>query len=167
MLICRLLSFDAFRPPWSSLTPVSAVTERATILDFMREHRLAVQTSVSSAGKPQAAVVGFIVTDDFALFFDTLDSTRKTENLRRNPHFAAVIGGCIEGEERTVQFEGVADEPRGPELESLKRLYFARFPDGPERLAWPGLIYVRARPTWVRFSDFRSTPPAIIEIDFT
>ena len=33
------------------------------------------------------------VTDDFEVFFDTLDTTRKVRNLRRNPKIAFVIGG--------------------------------------------------------------------------
>jgi hypothetical protein len=66
-------------------------------------------------------------------------------------------------DDQTVQYEGVADEPRGAELEALQQIYFARFPDGPERLAWPGITYFRVRPTWLRYSDFRATTPVIIE----
>jgi methyltransferase (TIGR00027 family) len=58
------------------------------------------------------------------------------------------------------------DEPTGPELQHLKTQYFARFPDGPERQAWPGITYVRARPRWIRFSDFHQTPPEIVELTF-
>jgi hypothetical protein len=71
----------------------------------------------------------------------------------------------MDGNERTVQYEGVADEPAGAELELLKQRYFSRFPDGPSRLAWPGLIYLRARPTWIRYSDFSVNPPQIQEFD--
>jgi hypothetical protein len=53
------------------------------------------------------------VTDDGQIFFDTLEQTRKVENLRRNPRIAFVIGGTVDGDERTVQYEGIADEPRG------------------------------------------------------
>jgi hypothetical protein len=28
---------------------------------------------------------------------------------------------------------------------------------------WPGLIYVRARPTWIRYSDYNVDPPQIVE----
>jgi hypothetical protein len=129
----------------------------------MRGHSLAVQASVSSAVAPQAAVVGMVVTDDFEVFFDTLDVTRKMHNLRRNPRIAFVIGGLTRGDERTVQYEGVADEPAGAELERLKELYFSRFPDGRERQSWRGLVYVRVRPTWIRYSDFNRTPPEIVE----
>jgi general stress protein 26 len=136
---------------------------RAQLLKFLRAHRYAVQASVSEAGEPQAAVVGVVVTDRFEVCFDTLAGTRKARNLRRNAAIALVFGGTEPGSECTAQFEGVADEPAGEELERLKALYLARFPDGVERQQWPDLIYLRARPTWIRYSDFRSVPPTIVE----
>jgi len=139
---------------------------KGAVLEFMRSQSLAVETSVSSSGVPQAAIVGFVVTDNFEIFFDTVDSTRKAVNLRLNPNIAFVIGGFAEGDERTAQFQGIADSPAGAELETLKELYFRRFPDGRERQNWPGLIYLRAQPTWLRFSDFNRTPPEITEFDF-
>jgi hypothetical protein len=139
---------------------------RSELLQFLRGHTLAVQTSVSPSAAPQAAVVGIVVTDDLEVFFDTLDGTRKVHNLRRNAKIAFVIGGLTDGDERTVQYEGIADEPVGVELERLKEFYFVRFPDGRQRQSWPGLIYVRARPRWIRYSDFNQTPPTIVEFDF-
>ena len=133
------------------------------LLEFLRQYRLAVQASVSVTGGSQAALVGFAVTDRFEIVFDTLDSTRKAQNLRRNPRLALVIGGLEAGDERTVQYEGVADEPSGPELERLKAVYYRAYPEGPSRLAWPGLIYVRVRPTWIRYSDYTVDPPQIVE----
>jgi methyltransferase (TIGR00027 family) len=141
-------------------------TTRAEILAFMNEHSMAVQASVSKWNAPQAAAVGVIVNDAFELFFDTLDSTRKAENLRMNPRIAFVIGGLAKGEERTVQYEGVVDRPAGPELDQLKTRYFDRFPDGVDRQAQPGIIYLRAKPRWIRFSDFGQTPPETVELTF-
>jgi hypothetical protein len=138
---------------------------KAELIEFIRGHRYAVQASVSAGGQPQAAVVGIAVSDRLEIVFDTVDSTRKAGNLRRNPAISFVVGGCAPGEERTLQIDGVADEPAGAELERLKQVYYAQFPDGPSRLGWRGLIYVRARPRWMRYSDFRSDPPVIAEID--
>src|SRR3954452_5068403 len=67
------------------------------LLEFLRRHRLAVQASVSAAGGPQAAVVGFAATDSFEIVCDTLDSTRKVRNLRQNNRVALVIGGSNDG----------------------------------------------------------------------
>jgi hypothetical protein len=133
------------------------------LLAFLRRHRLAVQASVSGAPAAQAAVVGYAVTDRFEVVFDTLASSRKAQNLRLNDRIALVIGGTHDGDEQTVQYEGIADEPSGAELEVLKQAYYAVWPDGPSRLAWPGLIYVRVRPTWIRYSNFGANPPDIVE----
>ena len=134
------------------------------VLTFLRAHKLATQATASADGAPQAAVVGYAVTDRLELVFDTLASTRKARNLRENPRLAFVVGGLKAGDERTVQYEGVADEPTGVELERLKTAYYAVFPDGPSRLSWPGLIYVRVRPTWIRYSDYNCNPPEIVEL---
>jgi hypothetical protein len=134
---------------------------RAGLLSFLRTHRLAVQASVSSSGAPQAAVVGIAVTDDLEIVFDTLGTTRKMENLRRSPRIALVVGW---DDEQTAQIEGTADEPTGAELERLKRVYFGVYPDGVERQAWAGITYVRVRPAWVRYSDFRAGSGGVFEL---
>lgn len=136
---------------------------RDDLLAFMREHKYAVQASVSVDGSPQAAIVGIIVSEQFEVFFDTLGTSRKAINLRHNPVAALVMGPTDAGADRTVQFEGIADEPGGSDLDRLLELYFARFPDGRERQSWPGLIYFRVRPTWIRYSNFGVKPPEIVE----
>jgi uncharacterized protein YhbP (UPF0306 family) len=135
----------------------------AKLLEFLRSHHLAIQASVSPNSGPQAAVVGFAISDRFEIVFDTLETTRKAQNLRNNPHIALVIGGLTTGDERTVQYEGVADEPTGAELDRLKQIYYSAYPDGPNRANWPGLIYIRAKPKWVRYSDYNRNPPEILE----
>ena len=133
------------------------------LLAFMRTHRVAVQGSVTTAAAPQAAVVGIAITDRFEVVFDTLGSSRKAHNLRANPSIALVMGGLMPGDERTVQYEGVADEPNGAERERLTAAYYGVYPDGRDRLSWPGLTYFRVRPRWIRYSDFGQAPPLIAE----
>jgi general stress protein 26 len=134
------------------------------LLEFMRTQRLAVQASVGESGEPQAALVGIAVSDSLEVIFDSVDTTRKVHNLRRNTKVAFVIGGWARGDERTVQYQGVADEPAGDELERIRTIYFAAWPDGPARLSWPGIVYIRVRPTWIRYTDFTSDPPDVIEL---
>ena len=95
--------------------------DKARLLAFLRTQTFAVQSSVSADGGPQSAVVGFVVSDEFEVFFDTVDTSRKVKNLRGNRKIGFVIGGLTPGDERTVQYEGVADEPSGSELERLKQ----------------------------------------------
>jgi sulfate adenylyltransferase large subunit len=136
---------------------------RPDLVAFLRRYRMCVQASTSAAA-PQAAVVGFAVTDDLEIVFDTIGTSRKMSNLRRNPHVALVVGW---DEEQTAQIEGVADEPHGEELARLKAVYFGVYPDGVERQKWTDITYVRVRPTWVRYSDFRGASPVIVEWDET
>jgi pyridoxine/pyridoxamine 5'-phosphate oxidase len=126
---------------------------RDELLAFIGRHRYAVQASIAADGAPQAAVIGIAVTDELEVVFDTLGNTRKAGNLRRDARIALVVGW---DEEQTVQLEGRADEPQGDELARLKQVYFAAFPDGPERESWAGITYFRVRIEWARYSDFRA-----------
>jgi general stress protein 26 len=133
----------------------------AELVAVLRNYKLAVQASVAPTGAPQAAVVGFAVTDALKIIFDTAASSRKYRNLRDDPRVALVIGW---EDETTVQIEGIADVPVGDELERLRACYFVAYPDGRERLAWPDITHFRVRPTWVRYSDFTQNPPRIVEL---
>jgi len=133
---------------------------RDELLPFLRKHRLGVQSTVSSSGDPQAAVVGIAVTSELEIVFDTVDTSRKCRNLRANPRIAFVIGW---DQEITVQLAGIADEPTGKERERVLETYFAAYPDGPDRLAWKGITHFRVRPTWIRYSDF-NVPGKIVEV---
>ena len=108
---------------------------RAELLRFIAGHKWAVQASVAANGAPQAAVIGFAVTNDLELVFDTLETSRKAPNLRRDGRIALVIGW---DDAQTVQCEGVADEPAGAALEPYRRCYMERFPDSLARQGWPG-----------------------------
>jgi pyridoxine/pyridoxamine 5'-phosphate oxidase len=136
------------------------------LLTFIRARRWAIEATSSPGNEPQAAIIGIAVTEELELVFDTLASSRKAANLRANPRIALVIGGWNDADPRTVQYQGVADFPVGTALEELKKTYFAAFPDGPTRLSWPGITYVRVKPQWVRYSDFTVEPPLISERSF-
>jgi hypothetical protein len=132
----------------------------ATLLTFLRNHRLAVISTVH-AGAPQGAVVGIAVTDTLDIVFDTVTTTRKYANVLADSRVALVVGWDY-GE--TLQIEGVADLPDGAELALCKDAYFAAWPDGRERETWPDIAYVRVRPRWVRYSDYGASPPRIEEL---
>jgi pyridoxine/pyridoxamine 5'-phosphate oxidase len=127
--------------------------EREELLEFLRGQRLAVQASVAANGAPQAAVVGIAVSSSLELVFDTVVTSRKYQNLIRDPRIALVVGW---DHEITAQIEGVVDFPTGAELQRVREVYFATYPDGRERLAWQGITHARVRPTWIRYSDLNS-----------
>ena len=137
---------------------------RADLIAFIRSHKYAVQASISPDGRPQAAVVGIAVSDDFEIVFDTLDTARKAMNLDANARIAFVIGGTTDGDERTMQYEGVAERPSGAARDAALALYFSVFPEGRSRLSWRGIAHFQVTPTWIRYSDYNANPPVIVEL---
>ena len=139
--------------------------DKAAVYSFMKGCRYAVVSSLPETGAPQSAVVGIAVTPDLEIVFDTVNFSRKYRNLTARPSCSAVVGGGVDGE-RTVQYEGLAREPQGAELQHYQDAYFAAWPDGRARTVWPGIAYFVLRPEWIRYSDFKQNPALIEEIRF-
>jgi pyridoxine/pyridoxamine 5'-phosphate oxidase len=134
----------------------------ADLYAFIAKHRFGVLGTISQTGSPQSALVGIAVTPQLEIVFDTVKSSRKYPNLIARPACSFVIGGWSAGEQ-TVQYEGEAEEPKSPELERCREIYFKAWPDGPARMSWPGIVYFVVRPTWIRYSDFDQNPRLIHE----
>ncbi len=143
---------------------------RNELVKFMRENPLVTAATLSQDGAPQAALLGVATSDQLELVFDTVDNSRKFGNVLRDGRIAVVFGaagGYVSGshDERTVQYQGVADVPNGDELKRVQEeIYFKLFPDGRDRLKWPHIAYVRVRPTWMRYSNYNVNPPEIVEL---
>ncbi len=135
----------------------------AALYEFIAQHRLGVLGTIHAGASPQSALVGFAVTPELEIVFDTVKSSRKYPNLIATPACSFAIGLT---DEKAVQYEGVARELRPPELERYQSIYFAAWPDGPERLSWPGIVCFAVKPVWVRYSDFYERPPFIREFRF-
>jgi len=126
---------------------------KAILLQYVKKYRTGIIATQSPSGNPEAALVAIAISDQLELIFDTVKSSRKWQNLQHSTRIAVVIGGW-DGSETTLQYEGIADEPTGNELERIREIYFNTFPDGRDRLKWQGITYFRTRPTWIRYSDF-------------
>jgi general stress protein 26 len=133
------------------------------VFRFMNSGRLAVLATVGESARPEAALMGFAVTPELEIIFDTLKSSRKYPNLKTNPRVAWVMGCTTEV---TVQYEGIAEELAGEERAKYKKIYFAAFPDGPARESWPGITYFVVRPKWVRYCDYNPQKRRIEEKEF-
>lgn len=133
------------------------------LFEFIAARKLGVISSLSSSGSVQSALVGIAVTQDLEIIFDTVKTSRKYSNLIYNPACSLVIGWTGE---QTLQYEGTATELSGTELQRCQVSYFKAWPDGPSRMTWPGIVYFRVRPSWIRYSDFDANPPLIQEFRF-
>jgi len=136
---------------------------RAFVYDFIKRHRLAVISTVSSKIAPEAALIGIAVSLDLEIIFDTVKTSRKYKNLLGNPNVALVIGW---ENESTVQYEGIATELTGDDAARYKEIYFGVYPDGRERAeTWPDIVHFKITPTWIRYSNF-NIPVVIDEMEF-
>jgi hypothetical protein len=135
--------------------------DRNALYSFMGRHRYGVVSSISGKCVPQSAMVGIATTPDLEIIFDTVKSSRKYPNLIARPICSFVVGWAGE---QTVQLEGVATEPKGPDLKRYQEMYFSVWPDGPARMSWPDIANLVVRPRWIRYSDYDQVPPVIEEI---
>lgn len=134
------------------------------VLEFIKTQNLAVISTCSSSGYPQAAVVGISEMDDLSLFFGTFSSYRKYKNLKVNPRVALVIGW----EDVTVQYEGVARELSDAERENAKQMHVEKLPSSKKFSELVDQCYFKIEPTWVRFTDYSKNGlyGEVFEIDF-
>lgn len=136
--------------------------EKQEILNFIHLHDLCVLSTVSPANRAEAAVIKFVITDNFEIVFNTYTTYRKYENLKANKNVAVVIGG---EKGITVQYEGKAQELLGNELEKYQELFHQQH----QKSKWhthPQTRLFKIIPTWLRYSDVRDFEKReIIEID--
>ena len=130
------------------------------VFDIARRKRFLVVSTLSESGAPEAALMGFAVTQANEIVFDTMSTSRKAVNLERNPKAALVIGW---DDNVSLQIEGVARRPAGDDLMSAKAAYFHAWPDGRARENWPDIAYVVVKPKWVRYSNYAAGPPVVEE----
>ena len=132
------------------------------IYNAIGSHALAVVCTVAVTGKPESALVGFAISEDLEIIFDTVTTSRKYQNILQNPQVAVVIGW---DNETTIQLEGKAIVLNGADDEKLRECYFNAFNDARQRAAtWPNLVHVKIIPTWIRYSNFNS-PQVIVEME--
>lgn len=124
------------------------------LYNFISKNKYAVLSTVTKENLAEAALVGFAITKDLKIIFDTVNTSRKYQNLIINPSIAFVIGW---DNEQTIQYEGIAKTPNAKELDKLLECYFNVFPDGKGRKEnWKNIAYFCVEPKWIRYSDFNN-----------
>lgn len=135
--------------------------KKQTILEFIKRHDLGVIATTDS-DKPEAAVIEYGETENLELIFDAFVSSRKYQNLIKNPKTAFVIGW---DENITVQYEGEARELKGEDLNKYKEIYFKKNPRAKKWEGREGIVYFKIIPKWIRYSDLNKDPWEVFEIN--
>ncbi len=140
-----------------SVTCIGGTFSTQELLAYVRLHKLAVIATVGEGGEPQAALVGVGATDALDIVFDTLSTSRKHANLKRDNRIAITFSGPGE---KTLQVQGVAFPVSSiDDCDKVYREgYYATWPDGRDRVDWPNLVYWRIAPRWARYSDYDRGP---------
>ena len=137
--------------------------KKKQILEFIRQNRLAVVSTIDSKeSRPEAALVVYSETENLELIFATFSDSRKYENLQKNQKVALVIGGW--DEDITVQYEGIAKELEGADVEEYRKIHLAKNPESEEYAYDEKQRFFKVTPTWIRYSDLTKEPPEIFEI---
>lgn len=132
------------------------------VYQFLNNQELAVISTVSPEG-PQSALVGFGENEGLELIFGTTSLTRKYKNLKNDPKVSAVIGW---EENKTLQYEGEAEELEGKELEKFRKIYFKKNPKAKKYEDEPGEVYFKITPKWIRYTELKNDCWEVFEITF-
>lgn len=133
------------------------------IIKFIDNHSFMV-ISTKTDDYPESATVEF-GNDGLTLIFDTSNTSRKFQNIQKSPKVSVVIG-WDEDENRTVQYQGIAEVLEGSELERLKSVYFAKSPEAAKWQDTDGNVYIKVSPKWVRMTDLHTDPWTITVLEF-
>lgn len=136
------------------------------IVTFLKERTplLCVLATASHDAKPQSAVLGYVVNDDLSILLSTKKTTRKYNNLKENKYVSLTFGASFT--EPYVQYQGIAELiEEGQEYDKINDFFYS-IHEQAKRFKSPETIFVRVRPTWVRFTDYAQSPPLIEEKEF-
>lgn len=135
---------------------------RAELYDYLNSQQLGVISTITSKGKPSAAVIGFGQTPELEIVFGTDNSSRKYQNIKNNPHVSFAIGG---GTGETIQYEGTARELGEGELDLIANNYWNKNPHAKSHHQNPGQRYFIISPAWIRYTDVSKNPWDIVELE--
>ena len=136
---------------------------RDELLDLTRKRYYAALATSTPDGRPEAAPLRYVVTDEFELVMGTLRTSRKSANLDRNPEVAVAIWD----DDFSIQIEGTFDEPVAADQEWLERFFATEFPrEARLRAGRPSHFFFRITPSWARYTDLTDEPPRVLTLDF-
>lgn len=122
--------------------------------ELLAKNKLCVLATASLQGVPEAATIKYAEDEQFNLYFETLCTNRKYNNLVSNPKASVVVTE----KPHTLQIDGSVEEMTGLEGEHVKARLIAK--DGPSVLFDHSEIrFFRFTPTWIRIRIGPSFPP--------
>ena len=134
------------------------------IFDFIKQHHIAVISTVNSSALPEASVVGFGIDQNFEIYVATYDSSRKFANIKKNPRVAMVIGW---EHGKTVQIEGEAEHITDSEkINEISMGVLEKMPTIAKYVKPERVVFLKITPKWLKYSDISGEPWVREELKF-
>ena len=140
-------------------------TQNNKIVNFLKSNNLMVLSTITSNNQSQSALVAFAETKNLELIFGTFSNTRKYKNLKNNSQVSIVIG-TDETTNLALQYEGIASEVTGKDLEQCQNHQLQKNPTSQKYASHKDQRYFKINPLWIRYSDLSKNPEEIFEIKF-
>lgn len=137
--------------------------KRKLISEYIRTQILGVIATVKEDNTPEAALIALTEIDHLELVFGTYSTTRKYQNLIKNPYVAITFGNSVE-EAISVQYEGVVKELLGAEIDRPRTLHLLKNPRSAKYAYKPEQRWFKVIPTWVRYVSLATDPQVEFEI---
>jgi general stress protein 26 len=136
------------------------------VKDFLKSlmPRLCVLSTVTADNNSECAVMAYAIHDDLTLTISTHSSTRKWNNLQKNPSVALTMGW--EFGKLNIQYEGKATLiEKGSDHLLHEEVYYSQHPN--LRIYHSdSTVFIKITPTWIRVTDMTVQPPKITEKSF-
>ena len=127
-------------------------------MEFLKNQRTAVLSTVSESGEPQAATITFIVDYEFNIYFITRKNSRKYANIAHNARVSVVTGFDPENPS-TLQMQGVAEIMSGNRLETILKITKNVLTRGYDwwpllKIAGLDFVVIKVKINWARWLNF-------------
>lgn len=143
-----------------------STTSHQKARDFLKEHKVAVISTVSEKGEAWGAAIYYVVGQNFTLYFFTHEGSKKYQNLKAHPQASITV--VEDFQQTTVQAAGkVTEVPMGEELDMAYRLLVQIHPPG--QFSWVppvskihdqgSMTVLKFVPDEVQFSQFKPDKP--------
>jgi general stress protein 26 len=137
---------------------------KENVLIFLesRTPKLCVFSTASINGKPESALMTYVVRKDGTFLLVTHKETRKVLHVRQNPQVSLVIGWGLD--ELNIQCDGIASlVEQGEKYEECASIFHSLSYDAKKFIS-KDAVFIAIKPIWIRIADFSTNPHTTEEI---
>ncbi len=127
------------------------------IVDFTKNNRVSVLTTVLPDGTPHSAALHFASSDDLESFvFWTERNSRKCGHFEIGENYkASLVIGFSEEEMKEFQLEGEVKVVESEELEKVYKIYHSKFGGSEGFEGDENDVLLKFTPKWWRYTEFK------------